>query len=93
MCGDRTSRFLSCPGTVLHGGGRCLYRFFSARLKRLPVSMPDVRQKRVVVIGGGITGLAAVHRLVELNPRLELVLVESGRGWAGCWKPCAARVF
>jgi oxygen-dependent protoporphyrinogen oxidase len=37
--------------------------------------------KRIVVVGGGISGLAAAHRLVELGiPRTQLVLVEaSGR--------------
>ena len=35
---------------------------------------------RVVVIGGGISGLAAAHRLSELNPSLNLTLIEaSGR--------------
>lgn len=32
---------------------------------------------RVVVIGGGISGLAAAHRLIELNPRLDLTLIEA----------------
>ena len=36
--------------------------------------------RRVVVIGGGISGLAAAHRLIELNPALDLTLIEaSGR--------------
>lgn len=36
--------------------------------------------RRVVVIGCGISGLAAAHRLVELNPSLALTLIEaSGR--------------
>ncbi|HEV3136422.1 MAG TPA: protoporphyrinogen oxidase [Pirellulales bacterium] len=35
-------------------------------------------QKRVVVIGGGITGLAAAHRLSELDPKLLITLVEAG---------------
>ncbi len=34
-------------------------------------------RKRVAVIGGGITGLAAAHRLVELDPALEVVLLEA----------------
>lgn len=32
---------------------------------------------RVVVIGGGISGLAAAHRLTELNPALDLTLIEA----------------
>jgi oxygen-dependent protoporphyrinogen oxidase len=35
---------------------------------------------RVVVIGGGISGLAAAHRLTELNPSIQVTLIEaSGR--------------
>ncbi len=33
---------------------------------------------RIAVIGGGITGLAAAHRLHELLPQAELALFESG---------------
>jgi len=32
----------------------------------------------VVVVGGGISGLAAAHRLVELEPAVELTLCEAG---------------
>ncbi|MBI3467041.1 MAG: protoporphyrinogen oxidase [Planctomycetes bacterium] len=35
-------------------------------------------QRTVAVIGGGITGLAAAHRLCELAPRLKIVVLESG---------------
>ena len=36
--------------------------------------------RRVAVIGGGISGLAAAHRVVELDPTAEVVLLEaSGR--------------
>jgi oxygen-dependent protoporphyrinogen oxidase len=36
--------------------------------------------RRVVVIGGGISGLAAANRLLELHPALHLTLLEaSGR--------------
>lgn len=35
---------------------------------------------RVAIIGGGITGLAAAHRLIELNPAAQVTLFEaSGR--------------
>ena len=33
---------------------------------------------RVAVIGGGITGLAAAHRLAELSPATEVTLYEQG---------------
>ena len=33
--------------------------------------------RRVVVIGGGISGLAAAHRLVELDPTLHVTLLEA----------------
>jgi len=33
---------------------------------------------RIAVIGGGITGLAAAHRLVELDPSLDVTLFEAG---------------
>ncbi|HKS09494.1 MAG TPA: protoporphyrinogen oxidase [Pyrinomonadaceae bacterium] len=36
--------------------------------------------RRVVIIGGGISGLAAAYRLIELDPSLHLTLIEaSGR--------------
>ena len=34
--------------------------------------------RRIAVIGGGIAGLAAAHRLRELDPRCELTLFEAG---------------
>lgn len=38
--------------------------------------------KKIVIIGGGISGLAAAHRLVELNAnenqKLEIILLEAG---------------
>ena len=34
--------------------------------------------RRIAVIGGGISGLAAAHRLVELDPACEVVLLEAG---------------
>ena len=38
---------------------------------------------RVVVIGGGISGLAAAHRLLELDPSLDLVLIEASARLGG----------
>ncbi|MEO2021268.1 MAG: protoporphyrinogen oxidase, partial [Pirellulaceae bacterium] len=38
---------------------------------------PSTKMKRVAVIGGGITGLATAHRIHELDPHVEIVLVES----------------
>jgi oxygen-dependent protoporphyrinogen oxidase len=41
--------------------------------------MPQANhQPRVAVVGGGITGLAAAHRLLELNPRPQVSLFEAG---------------
>ncbi len=34
--------------------------------------------RRVAVIGGGITGLAAAHRLRELDPAIDVTLFEAG---------------
>ena len=35
-------------------------------------------QRRVAVIGGGITGLAAAHRLIELDPWIDVRVLEAG---------------
>src|SRR6185369_429500 len=32
---------------------------------------------RIVVIGGGITGLAAAHRVLEINPSISVTVVEA----------------
>ncbi len=39
--------------------------------------------RRVVIIGGGISGLAAAHRLAELNPGLDLTLLEASARLGG----------
>lgn len=39
--------------------------------------------RRVVVIGGGISGLTAAHRLTELNPALDLTLIEGSARLGG----------
>ena len=41
-------------------------------------SAPTSPSQRVAVIGGGITGLAAAHRLVELQPNVDVTLLEAG---------------
>lgn len=44
--------------------------------------------RRIVIVGGGISGLAAAHRLVELNAEKgtshEIVLLEAGPRLGGC---------
>jgi protoporphyrinogen/coproporphyrinogen III oxidase len=42
------------------------------------ISMP-----RIVVIGGGISGLAAAHRLIELNPSHQITLLEASSRLGG----------
>ncbi len=43
----------------------------------------NLTRKRVVVIGGGITGLAAAHRVMELDETVEVVLLEAGERLGG----------
>jgi oxygen-dependent protoporphyrinogen oxidase len=40
------------------------------------VDSPQSKAPRIAVIGGGISGLAAAHRLTELNPACQLALYE-----------------
>jgi len=42
------------------------------------VSDPTERTRHIAVVGGGISGLAAAHRLVELEPGCRLTLFEAG---------------
>jgi oxygen-dependent protoporphyrinogen oxidase len=42
------------------------------------MSAPAAAPRRVAVVGGGITGLAAAHRLRELDPSLEVHVFEAG---------------
>ena len=37
-----------------------------------------MRKQRVAVVGGGLSGLSAAHRLKELDPALEVLLFEAG---------------
>ena len=39
--------------------------------------LPGPARRRVAVIGGGISGLAAAHRLVTLDPASDLTLFEA----------------
>ena len=32
---------------------------------------------RIVIIGGGISGLAAAHRITELNPSAQVTILEA----------------
>ncbi|HVF24014.1 MAG TPA: protoporphyrinogen oxidase, partial [Pyrinomonadaceae bacterium] len=38
---------------------------------------------RIVVIGGGISGLAAAHRLIEINPSFDLLVIEASARLGG----------
>src|SRR5262249_8201247 len=40
-------------------------------------------EKHIVVVGGGITGLAAAHRLLELDANFRVTLLESARRLGG----------
>ena len=42
------------------------------------MSLDPSTSRRVAVIGGGIAGLAAAHRVVELDPSCEVTLFEAG---------------
>jgi oxygen-dependent protoporphyrinogen oxidase len=43
-----------------------------------------MRQKHVVIVGGGISGLAAAHRLVELGlPKTQITLIEASERLGG----------
>ncbi|HVU90577.1 MAG TPA: protoporphyrinogen oxidase [Pirellulales bacterium] len=44
---------------------------------------PTPRARRVAVVGGGITGLAAAHRLIELDPACQVRLFEAGNRLGG----------
>ncbi|MCA1576804.1 MAG: protoporphyrinogen oxidase [Acidobacteria bacterium] len=39
--------------------------------------------RRIVVIGGGISGLAAAHRLIEIDPSVDLTLIEASARLGG----------
>ena len=39
--------------------------------------------RQVVIVGGGITGLAAAHRLRELDPAVQITLIEGSARLGG----------
>lgn len=45
--------------------------------------MLNPERKRIAVVGGGISGLAAAHRVRELDPACELVLLEAAKRLGG----------
>jgi len=47
----------------------------------------------VAVVGGGITGLAAAHRLVELAPEVKTILLEAGSRLGGVLKSVRSQGF
>jgi oxygen-dependent protoporphyrinogen oxidase len=47
------------------------------------VNHPQNNPRRVAVVGGGISGLAAAHRLIELDPSCDLTLWEAGSRLGG----------
>ena len=49
--------------------------------------------RRVAVIGGGITGLAAAHRLTEIAPGAEISLWEAGSRLGGVLETCSVDGF
>jgi len=50
----------------------------------LPLAVaPSGPRRRVAVIGGGISGLAAAHRLTELQPQTQVTLFEAGSRLGG----------
>lgn len=48
-----------------------------------PESAPDTAGRNVAVIGGGITGLAAAHRLITLNKDIHVTLFEAADSLGG----------
>lgn len=45
--------------------------------QRVDSSTEDTSRRRVAIVGGGISGLAAAHRLLELDASLEVLLFEA----------------
>lgn len=56
-------------------------------------SRSAANNKRVAVVGGGISGLAAAHRLTELNPQTEVILLEASSRLGGVLKTVSKEGF
>lgn len=73
---------LSCPRAPLHSMllaanvHPCVHGR-APEWKRI-MDVQPVSSKRVAVIGGGISGLATAHRLVECDPTVSVTLLERG---------------
>ena len=39
----------------------------------------------VVIVGAGVSGIAAAHYLLKANPALSLLILEKGPGVGGTW--------
>jgi oxygen-dependent protoporphyrinogen oxidase len=54
------------------------------------LNQQETHRRRIVIIGGGITGLAAAHRLLELanqtDPQIEVLLLEASSRLGGVLK-------
>jgi len=48
-----------------------------------PPTLPGQDDCTIAVIGGGISGLAAAHRLLELQPRVKVILLEASDRMGG----------
>jgi len=51
--------------------------YVDQRTTKPAVNTSSEDRRRVIVVGGGITGLAAAHRVVELQPSIEVLLLEA----------------
>jgi len=50
------------------------------------VNLPPAPPRRVAILGGGISGLAAAHRLLELDENIDLTLFEASSRLGGVLK-------
>ncbi len=82
--GDRSNDKLApfFAGTLSSRLGRRLPTNASPRYNT-GMSVVSPTPRRIAVIGGGIAGLAAAHRLAELDPGCEMTLFEAGARLGG----------